>query len=103
MAQIQVFILLKDRKDDFENNTKCRLINPAKSDLGKVSKFILDRINKEIREQTIANQWRNLDDTIAWFNSITDKNRHTFLSLDIVDVYPSISEELLDQAIAWGR
>ena len=103
MAQTQAFISIKDHKDDFENNTKGRLINPAKGDLGKVSKSILDRINTEIREQTIANQWRNSNDTIAFFNSINDKNRHTFLSLDIVDFYPSISQKLVDQAITWGR
>ena len=103
MAQTQAFISIKDHKDDFENNTKGRLINPAKGDLGKVSKSILDRINTEIREQTIANQWRNSNDTIAFFNSINDKNRHTFLSQDILDFYPSISEKLIDQAITWGR
>ena len=103
MAQPQAFISLKDHKEDFENNTKCRLINPAKSDLGKVSKTILDKINTEIREQTRAQQWQNSEQTIAWFNSIDNKNRHTFLSFDVVDFYPSISEDLLDRAIAWGK
>ena len=96
MTQTQACISIKDRKDDFENNTKSRLINPAKNDLGKVCKSILDRINNEIREQTIANQWSNSNDTIAFFNSINDKNRHTFLSQDILDFYPSISEKLID-------
>ena len=96
MTQTQACISIKDRKDDFENNTKSRLIKPAKNDLGKVCKSILDRINKEIREQTIANQWSNSNDTIAFFNSINDKNRHTFLSQDILDFYPSISEKLID-------
>lgn len=103
MAQKQAFISLKDHKEDFENHPKCRLINPAKSNLGKVSKFILDKINSEIREQTCANQWRNSDDTISWFQSINNKDRHTFISFDIVDFYPSISETLLDEAIAWGK
>ena len=103
MAQAEAFISLKDHKEDFENNTKCRLINPAKSDLGKGSKTILDKINTEIREQTHANQWQNSDETIAWFNSVENKNRHTFLSFDIVDFYPSISEDLLDRAITWSK
>ena len=55
MAQTQVFVSLKDHKEDFESNTKCRLINLAKSDLGKVSKTILDKINTEIREQPVRN------------------------------------------------
>jgi hypothetical protein len=42
VTQPQAFISLKDHKDGFEYHPKCRLINPAKSDLGKVSKTILD-------------------------------------------------------------
>ena len=30
------FISLKDHKENFENNPKCRLLNPAKSDSGKL-------------------------------------------------------------------
>ena len=78
------------------------MINPAKSELGKVSKAILDEINTNIRHHTAVNQWRNTDETIAWFRNIRDKNRHTFLSFDIVDFYPSISEELLDNALSWA-
>ena len=100
MAQKPAFITLKDHKDDFENHTKCRLINPAKSELGKVSKAILDEINTNIRHHTAVNQWRNTDETIAWFRNIRDKNRHTFLSFDIVDFYPSILEELLDDGLS---
>jgi hypothetical protein len=79
-----------------------RLINPAKSDLGKVSKTILDNINAEIHRQTCANQWRNSEDTITWFDSLTNKDILSFLSFDIVEFYPSITESLLDRAIEWG-
>lgn len=103
MAQTEAFISIKDHKDNFENHPQCRLINPAKSNLGKVSKFTLDRINNEIRTQTSHNQWRNSDDTIAWFNALNNKSRHTFLSFDIVDFYPSITEHLLDDAIHWAK
>ena len=34
MTRKPVFIPLKDHKENLENNTKCRLINPAKSNLG---------------------------------------------------------------------
>ena len=33
-----VFITIEDHKTDFRNNTKYRLINPAKNELGLVSK-----------------------------------------------------------------
>ena len=37
LAKKTAFITLKDHKENFENTPKCRLINPAKSDLGRVS------------------------------------------------------------------
>ena len=36
MKKREAFISLKDHKENFENNPKCRLINPAKSDSGKI-------------------------------------------------------------------
>ena len=92
MAQRQAFISLKDHKKDFENHSKCRLTNLAKSELGKVSKTYHDIINTKIGAATNANQWRNSAAVINWFKSLNDKNRHTFLSFDITAFYPSISK-----------
>ena len=39
------FITLKDYKDGFVNNSKCRLLDPAKTQIGKVSKIELYKIN----------------------------------------------------------
>ena len=103
MNETPAFISLKDHKQDFENHPKCRLINPAKSQLGKVSKLILDNINNKIRVHTHVNQWHNSTDAISWFQSIQDKQRKSFISFDIVDFYPSISEQLLDRSIAWAK
>ena len=103
MAKTPAFISLKDHKENFNNNPQCRLINPAKSNLGKVSKTILDRINNNIRTQTHSNQWRNADDTIQWFKAINNKDKYTFLNFDIAEFYPSISEHLLDDAISWAK
>ena len=60
IAKQQVFITLKDHKDNFANHPICRLINPAKSELGKVSKQILDNINSKIRKMRKLNQWKNI-------------------------------------------
>ena len=60
IAKQQVFITLKDHKDNFANHPTCRLINPAKSELGKVSKQILDNINSKIRKMRKLNQWKNI-------------------------------------------
>ena len=48
MKKREAFISLKDHKENFENNPKCRLINPAKSDSGKISKLILDKVNTHL-------------------------------------------------------
>ena len=48
----KAFITLKDHKPNFVNNPKCRLINPAKSKIGMISKKCLDKINKVIRSKT---------------------------------------------------
>ena len=42
------FISLKDHKENLQNNPTVRLINPAKNKLGKISKVIFDKINKNI-------------------------------------------------------
>ena len=47
-ANKDAFITLKDHKPNFTNKPTCRLINPTKSEIGKVSKGILDRINSNI-------------------------------------------------------
>ena len=59
MAKRNAFVTVKDHKDNFPSNLKCRLINPAKSELGKVSKVLLDRINDNIRATINVNQWKN--------------------------------------------
>ena len=52
----QSFITLKDHKENFENNLKCRLINPANSEIGIVNKHYIGQINKSIREKLNVNQ-----------------------------------------------
>ena len=50
--------IVKDHKENFQNNPKSRLINPAKNNLGLVSKQILDRIDNNIRSKMKLNQWK---------------------------------------------
>ena len=83
MAKNQAFITLKDHKDNFINNPKCRLINPAKIDIGRISKQILEKVNKNIRETSKYHQWRNTSVVTDWFKNIPDKNNHTFTQFDI--------------------
>ncbi len=98
-ANREAFITLKDHKPNFENNPTCRLINPRKSEIGKISKRILDRINTKVIWSTGMNQWKNTKSVLAWFNSIPNKNQYSFIAFDVVDFYPSISIELLNAAL----
>ena len=84
MKKHETFITLKDHKENFKNNPKCRLINPAKNESGKLSKVILDRINSSLRQSLTLNQWRSMQQVIEWFSNIKDKITHTFISFDII-------------------
>ena len=96
------FITLKDHKPDFINNPTCRLINPSKSEIGIISKNILDRINKEIIQTTKVNLWKSTNNTIEWFKAIQQKEKHAFITFDVCDFYPSISEDLLLKALDYA-
>ena len=50
------FITLKDHKPNFLNNPKVRLLNPAKNELGRISKSILDKINTSLPNLIKVNQ-----------------------------------------------
>ena len=99
IAEQQAFFSIKDHKPDFRTNPKYRLLNPAKTELGKLSKSILERINQEIKSSLNLNQWRNSFDVIQWFKNIKNKKSCTFTTFDIDEFYPSISEKLLSDAI----
>ena len=95
-------ITIKDHKENYQNDTKCRLINPTKPELGKISKQKLAKIVEKVKAVTKVNQWRNTDSVLAWFKELPNKNRLNFISFDIVSFYPSISEDLLKRAISWA-
>ena len=50
------FITLKDHKENFQNNPSVRLINLAKNELRRLSKFIIQAVNKELRHEVNLNQ-----------------------------------------------
>ena len=49
------------------------------------------------------NQWGNTDSAINWFKAIENKSQFFFIRLDIVEFYPSISENILDTAINFAK
>ena len=48
----QAFITLKDHKPNFQNVQSCRLLNPTKSEIGRVSKKIVEKINLIVRDKS---------------------------------------------------
>ena len=91
------FITLKDHKDNFKNNPKCRLINPSKGEIGRISKAYLSNIISTLAGKIGSNQWRNTPQVINWFKNLTHKENRRLIKFDIPDFYPSISEDLLTQ------
>ena len=54
--QREAFVTLKDHKENFQNNPKCRLCNPAISEIGIISKHYIKKINSHIGKTTNMNQ-----------------------------------------------
>ena len=102
-ARAIFFIMLKDHKENFQNNQPVRLINPAKNELGRLSKLIIQAVNKELRHKLNLNQWKNTEDAIEWFRSIKDKHHCKFVIFDIKDFYPSIKESFLKQFLDFAE
>ena len=47
MQKSECYVTVKHHKEDFPHKI-CQLINPSKSDIGKLSKIILDKINTDV-------------------------------------------------------
>ena len=71
------FVTIKNHKENFDNHATVRLINPAKNELGRISKLILDKINKNISQKSELNQWKNTDTVLDWF-----KKTNTYINLE---------------------
>ena len=97
------YILFKDHKPNFINKLQTRLINPSKTELGKISKNIIQNIVTNVREASHSNLWRNSLDTIEWFRRIKNKSKASFIQFDIIDFYSSISKKILIDSINYAK
>ena len=102
MEETEAYITVKDHKDEFPNKIPCRLINPSKPYLGKISKVNLDKINQSIVKSTLINQWKNTQAVLNWFDKIENKNKVAFIQFDIESFYPSVTQKLLDKSIQYA-
>ena len=103
LAKKEAFITLKDHKPNFQDHPTCRLINPSKSEIGVLSKQILDEINTAIIGSTRINQWKNTSSVLKWFNALEYKETLSFICFDVCDFYPSINEKLLSKALDFAH
>ena len=93
---------MKNHKANFLNHPTTRLINPAKYEIGRITKQILDRINSKLCETLKVNEWKNTANVINWFKKIESKSSHKFM-FDVKDFYPSIKEGLLIEALEFAK
>ena len=103
MQETEAFLTIKDHKEGFPHTLSFRLINPSKSDIGKISKSLLDTINENILKQTNVNQWKNTAQVITWFKNIKSKKTSSFVDFDVENFYPSISIDLFTDAISYAK
>ena len=97
------FITIKDDKSDFKRNPECRLMNPAKTQIGKVSKIIIQDVFASLRRALNIDQWRSTQDCIKWFKDYDKDDKCSFIKYGIKEFYPSITEKTLDKALELAR
>ena len=76
-ANRDAFITLKDHEPNFANIPTCQLINPTKSEIGRISKAILEKIYKKITRPSKFNRWRKKLDPNAQTANLTKEGRHS--------------------------
>ena len=99
----ECFISLKDHKPNFKNSPTCRLLNPTKCEIGKISHQILAKIVECVRNKTKLKQWKNVYSCIDWFKVLKNKKKLKFIIFDIKNFYPTITPELLEKALKWAE
>ena len=103
LTQREAHVTVKDHKTDFSNNTKCRLINPTKSEIGKVSRQILRAKIEIIKKKSQLNLLKDSSDLKTWYTNLRQKHNLSFIQWDFDSFYPSITKELLEKAINWAK
>ena len=102
-TESDAFITVKDHKKQFPLNIECRLLNPGKNHIGKISKKILENIVNKIRLQTKLLQWKNSSEVIRWFDKIGQKTGKCFLIFGIEKFYFSITNKHPQNAIEFAK
>ena len=101
MEETEAYITVKYHKEVSPHKLSFHLINPSKSDIGKISKTILNKINKILILSTKVNQWKNTATVIDWLKNVANEKQCSFIQFDVENIYPSISLNLFNEAIQY--
>ena len=71
-----------------------------KSEIGKISKQLLSKIVKNVKEKTKLKEWTKNTEVTDHFKNIENKEKASFIQADVENFYPSITEELLSDALS---
>ena len=96
-AESEAYVQLKDHKPNYRNNPTFRLLNPNKSELGKIAKQKLQNIKETLIIQHQFNQWRKTTDAIDWFKNLEIKNNCHFIQFDISEFYKASLKTCLEK------
>ena len=83
MEETEACITVKDYKEGFLHKLSFRLMNPPKSDIAKISKNLLDKINKILILNSNVNQWKNTTTVTDWFKNVANKKLCSFIQFDV--------------------
>lgn len=78
LAKINAFITLKDHKPYFASNSKSRLINLVKFKIGQMSKYILRKINDNIKNHPSLLLLHSINEVTSWFIAMRKRTRARF-------------------------
>ena len=102
LARNPTFITLKHHKENLNSILPCHLINPSKSELGKVSKQKLDKISQIMVQHLNLNQWKNSTRVTKWFTAFENKTEiKIFIKFDIQEFYNFITEDILKTSLSF--
>ena len=71
-ADQSAYVTLKDHKENFKTTLPCQLINPAKSEIGIVSKVELEKVNRPVTNQNVVKSSPK-QYIVEFYSSTTDK------------------------------
>ena len=59
IQETEAFVTIKDHKEGFSHHVSCRLLSLSKTNIRKIIKVLLDKINSAVLSSTKINKWKN--------------------------------------------